>query len=99
MKVKGLIVLAALVFSGVAQARPSTYKMTCAQAQGLVQSHGAIVMNYGYSEAAGHLYHRFVAHGGYCSHHEKADRAWVPTTDRRNCPVGYVCKTDWDSNN
>lgn len=92
MKVKGLVLLSALLMAGVAQARPSTYNMSCSQARSLVQTHGAIVMNYGYSESAGHLYHRFVAHEGYCRG-EEAVRAWVPTTDKNNCFIGYYCRS------
>jgi hypothetical protein len=79
-------------FSLAAHARPSSWTMTCQEARQLVRNHGAVVMNYGYHEAAGYLYERFVAHGGYCWSGDQPRAAWVPTRDARSCMVGYVCE-------
>lgn len=85
-------VLMALVMTGAwAQARPTSYQMTCDEARSLVQENGAIVMNYGYSEKAGWLYNRYVAHRGYCNPGEVIQAAWAPTMDQDHCRVGYVC--------
>ena len=88
------LIFAALVasFSFAAHARPSTWTMTCAQAQGMVETNGAIVMNYGYSERAGFLYDRFVAHGGYCFSGDEAHPAWAATSDNDRCRIGFVCR-------
>ena len=85
------IALAAVVFASVsvAQARPSTTKLTCAQAADLVQANGAIVLGTG-----GHTYDRFVAHAGYCGQGETLRPAWVPTRDSASCFIGYTCGQD-----
>lgn len=80
-----------LALGAFAQARPTSFHMTCDQARSLVRQNGAVVMNYRYSNAAGWLYERFVAHAGYCSSGEVTRAAWVPTTDKDSCFVGYTC--------
>lgn len=84
-----LILLAGVSFA--AQARPNSWDMTCAEARNLVDTNGAVVMNYGYSPAAGYLYERYVANDSYCDSHEMAQPAYVPTTDDDSCYVGGVC--------
>jgi hypothetical protein len=83
--------LAAVAFASVsvAQARPSTTTMTCAQAADLVQANGAIVLGTG-----GHTYDRFVSHQGYCGIGEVTRPAWVPTRDSASCFIGYTCSQD-----
>ncbi len=83
-----------LVGASIAQARPSTTRMTCDEAFATVQEAGAIVLNTG-----GHTYDRFVAHQGYCSLGETTRPAWVPTLDVAQCFVGYVCSQDNNSGN
>ena len=69
------------------QPRPSTTRMTCAQAAGLVATSGAIVL------ATGPLtYDRFVAHTGHCQLGQIAQPIWVPTLDTPQCPIGSVCR-------
>jgi hypothetical protein len=82
----GLVAALAAVTSAVAQARPSTVRMTCAQARGLVVAHGGIVLGTG-----GYTYDRFVAHRGFCLITEVTRAAWVPTRDAPQCFVGYTC--------
>jgi hypothetical protein len=72
--------------AAMAQGRPSTVRMTCAQARGLVAAHGAIVLGTG-----GYTYDRFVAHRGFCLITESTRAAWAPTIDTPHCPVGYTC--------
>jgi hypothetical protein len=72
--------------SALAQPRPSSVAMTCAQAAGLVASRGAIVLGTG-----GHTYDRFVHHRGFCLITETTKPAWVPTRDTPQCFVGYTC--------
>jgi hypothetical protein len=78
---------ACIVTSVAAQPRPSTTRMTCAQAAGVVASRGGIVLGTG-----GHTYDRFVAHRGFCLITEMTEPAWVPTVDTPQCFVGYRCK-------
>lgn len=82
------LVLAALVAgTSIAQARPSTLSMTCAQAQATVASYGAVVLSTGPT-----TFDRFVAHNGFCLHGEIARTAYAPTLDTPHCPVGYTCE-------
>lgn len=69
-----------------AQSRPLTLRMSCAQAQGLVASQRAIVLNTGPL-----TYDRYVGSSGSCAVGETMDPAWVPTADTAQCPIGYRC--------
>ena len=89
---KFIALLSLLVAGAFANARPYTKNMTCEQAADLVKANGAVVMNYDYSDRAGWLYERFVAHGGYCGSGEEAQAAWVETRNSASCFVGYVCR-------
>jgi hypothetical protein len=83
------VALAGIASGAVAQQRPSTLEMTCAQARGLVASRGAVVLGTG-----GYTYDRFVAHRGFCMITETTEAAWVPSRDIPQCFVGYRCKED-----
>ena len=83
----GLVVaLAAGTSAVVAQTRPSTLRMTCAQARGLVAAHGGIVLGTG-----AYTYDRFVVHRGFCLITETTRAEWVPTVDTPQCFIGYSC--------
>lgn len=83
-----LIALAALVAgTSIAQARPSTLTMTCAQAAATVASYGAVVLTTGE-----YTYERFVAHNGFCLHGEVTRAASAPTLDTPYCQIGYICE-------
>lgn len=91
---RGLVIAvagAAVLGAGSAYARPDTRSMTCAQAQSLVGRNGAVVLSTG-----AHTYDRFVADGRYCEIPYVPKLTWVPTTDNRQCAVGYTCKQDSD---
>ena len=81
-----LTVVVLLIGASAAAGRPATHAMTCAQAQALVATKGAIVMSTG-----PYTYERFVAHHGFCRHGEVADRVYAPTSDNPQCRVGYHC--------
>jgi hypothetical protein len=93
MKVAVLSAALALAATGaVAQPRPSTQAMTCGQAQGLVASRGAVVLNTGPT-----TYERFVASQGFCQFDEMIQPMWAPTRDTPQCPIGYRCReNDWE---
>ena len=62
MRVANLALAAGLIStSAVAQPRPSTVDMRCAQAAGIVAAQGAIVLDTG-----GFTYDRFVSDVGHC---------------------------------
>jgi hypothetical protein len=69
-----------------AQSRPSTLRMTCVQAQGLVASRGSIVMTTG-----PYTFNRFVAGSGFCFLGEVTEPEWVRTADSPQCFIGYKC--------
>jgi hypothetical protein len=71
-----------------AQSHPLTLKMSCAQAQGLVASQRAIVLNTGPL-----TYDCYVRSSESCAVGETLDPAWVPTADTAQCPIGYRCAT------
>jgi hypothetical protein len=75
-----------LATAAFAQSRPSTLRMSCAQAQGLVASRGSIVLSTG-----PYTFNRFVAGGGFCFLGEVAEAEWVRTADSPQCFIGYKC--------
>ena len=81
-----LAALAPTVSPVVAQQGPSTVRMTCAQARGLVASYGGVVLGTG-----GYTYDRFVASRAFCLITETTRPAWVPTLDTPQCFIGYTC--------
>lgn len=80
-------VTGALVSEAMAQRRPSTLNMTCAQAQSTVRSVGAIVLSTG-----PHTYDRFVANRRFCTPDEELVPTWARTRDTPQCMVGYRCE-------
>ncbi len=78
----------------LAQGRPSTVAMSCAQTARLVNAQGAIVLGTG-----GQTYDRFVRDRSFCEPTEIARRAFRPTRDNPSCLIGYTCyepsRDDW----
>jgi hypothetical protein len=81
--------LAMLHATAVAQARPSTLDMSCAEAAATVASYGAAVLTTGEF-----TYDRFVAHLGFCLPTEAVKPAYAPTIDTESCNLGYVCEEE-----
>ncbi|MDH7795477.1 MULTISPECIES: hypothetical protein [unclassified Beijerinckia] len=88
---KQLVLTAAIVLATsttlMAQGRPDSLMMTCAQAAGLVRSSGAAVVGTG-----PRLYDRYVSTKAYCTPMQYIDPAWVATRDVQACNIGYLCK-------
>jgi hypothetical protein len=82
-----------LLFVSIAQARPSTWTMSCASAANMVKNSRGIVMNYGYSSKAGYLYRMFYPDSYLCRREGNydAEYAYVKTTDSNHCWIGYYC--------
>lgn len=80
------LVLVSTSVDAWAQSHPLTLRMSCTQAQGLVASQKAIVLNTG-----PFTYDRYVGSYGSCGVGETLDPAWVPTADTAQCPIGYRC--------
>lgn len=72
-----------------AQARPDTTKLSCSQVQELVRSHRSILLSTGR-----YTFDRYVVSGTYCPPGDYAKSAYVPTRDRKSCPIGYTCTMD-----
>ena len=88
MRVAHLALAATLVStSAIAQQRPSTVDMRCAQAAAIVAARGAVVLSTG-----GSTYDRFVSDSRYCGFTQTTVPAWVPAIDTPQCFVGYRCK-------
>jgi hypothetical protein len=80
-------VTAGAIADAAAQGRPSTLGMTCAQAQAIVRSRGAIVLTTGQF-----TFDRFVANQNFCNFEEETIPTWAPTRDAPQCMVGYRCE-------
>jgi len=73
--------------SVLAQPRPSTLQMSCAQARALVESRGAIVISTGQF-----TYDRYVSHVGFCQREETTEPAYERTADHQQCFIGSRCR-------
>lgn len=84
-----IIAVAATMAAGfaVAQPRPSTLQISCAQARGLVAARGAIVLSTGQF-----TYDRYVAHVGFCQRDETTVPAYERTADNPQCFIGSRCR-------
>lgn len=85
---KPILTALALIVAGtsLAEARPNTLTMSCAQATALVSRAGAIVLSTG-----AHTYDRYVANNGFCIPGQATLPARVPTADDPYCTIGYTC--------
>jgi hypothetical protein len=83
-----IMAIAAIVsIAETAAARPDTSRMTCAAGRALVAKQGAIVLGTGPS-----LFDRYVISRAYCVYPQVTEPAFVPTTDDRQCFIGYTCR-------
>ncbi len=82
-----LACLAAVTAPALAQGRPDSTAMGCAQAQGVVTRAGAIVLGTG-----GPTFERVVVGPQFCTPDEFTQPFWAPTADARQCMVGYTCE-------
>jgi hypothetical protein len=92
MKAAIPIALGLLFVSVDAQAisRYNSTSMSCGEIKGTLRAQGAAILRWqGRSGAL--RYGRFVAHGGFCESGTRAETSYIPSADRRSCPV-YECK-------
>ncbi|MBX3576588.1 MAG: hypothetical protein KF723_05225 [Rhizobiaceae bacterium] len=83
---------AVLATPAAAISRYNVDSMSCSQAQQTVRSDGAAILRYSSKRTPGlTLYGRYVRNDLFCSGHEIAERVWIPTADRKSCPV-LECK-------
>lgn len=88
--------LAALVLTApvVADARPMSSKMACAEVQRLVARSGAVVMSFTPT-----TYDRVVHDQRWCLMGEALQTLYVPARDTDACFAGYTCRESdrWDN--
>lgn len=94
-----LLAVALTMLAADAQAisRYQSTSMSCAQAQGVVEGEGAVILRWKSPTSGVLRYDRFVRDDGFCATGEEASLTTVPTADARSCPV-YNCKRierDW----
>lgn len=90
------VCLAATILSLVAaQAhaidRYTSTSMTCAAATATIASKGAAIMSHLSQRTGNPIYDRYVRSRQFCQPNETTVRAWIPTSDRKSCPV-YRCR-------
>ncbi|MHB2166166.1 hypothetical protein [Alsobacter sp. R-9] len=71
----------------LAQSRPDSLTMTCAQAQALVRQQGAVVLGTGQF-----IYDRYVRDRSFCAPTQRAQTSFVQTKDNKYCLAGYLCR-------
>ncbi|MEW9806651.1 hypothetical protein [Mesorhizobium marinum] len=70
--------------------RYNSKSMSCAEIKGMLRAEGAAILRWR-GRSGNQLYGRFVAHGGFCESGTRAETSYVPSADRKSCPV-YECK-------
>lgn len=91
---KLVLVISALLFSLPAQAisRYNSTGMSCAEVQGRIQSDGAAIMRYRSTfNPSLPLYGRYVRNRLFCQLDEQTATVFIPSADRKSCPV-YECE-------
>ncbi len=84
--------LSLLSIQAHAISRYNSTSMSCDQVKARLANEGAAILRWrSKSNPNLPLYGRFVANGGYCESGTRAARSYVPTTDRKSCPV-WECK-------
>jgi len=86
-KILSIAVFIVLALSQLAQARPDLRRMTCLQAQQMVQRNGAVVFTTGQ-----HTFSRYVSDIRYCDRGQLPYPQLGPTRDNPRCVVGYECR-------
>jgi hypothetical protein len=86
MRVVTLTLLLLTTSAALAQPKPTTEMMQCERLQGLVDMHGAAVLNISPGTAL-----RFIAHPGACTQSDVAEPMYLPTRDDPQCLV-LVCQ-------
>ena len=84
---KTLLIVAGVLFFGSFAHASDSRSMTCAQTRHEVLSRGAVVIYYGDD-----LYDRYVSSDRYCERDQVTEAAWIPTSDKSECFVGYTCR-------
>ena len=96
---KFLLAMAVLLVSMPAHAitRYNSTSMTCQEVKATIRRDGAAIMRYRSARNPSlQLYGRYVSDDRFCKQEERAETVFIPSADRKSCPV-YECKTvDFD---
>ena len=74
----GRVAFACLSGAALAQGRPDTLSMSCAQAQAIIERYGEAVLGTG-----PYLFERYVRSQAFCTWNEETRASWVATRDKR----------------
>ena len=80
-------------FEAHAISRYNSTSMGCGEIKATVRAEGAVILRWRGNSGI-QRYGRFVAHGGFCESGTRAETSYVPSADRKSCPV-RECKY-WD---
>lgn len=84
--------LSLLSVEAQAISRYNSASMTCSQVKAKVRNEGAVILRWrSRNNPSIQRYGRFVANGGFCDSGLRAERSYVPSSDRKSCPV-LECK-------
>ena len=93
MMMKTLPLAAGLVFGLVLMAsqaeaisRYNSTSMSCDRIRATVRNEGAVILRW-QGRSGAPRFGRFVADGRFCSGGERAEISYVPSADRKSCPV------------
>lgn len=83
-----LTVATVLLATGVLaqESRPLTTTLSCRHTSNAITSQGSMVLQTG-----ANTYDRYVSWDQFCQRGERAEPAWVPTADVKQCFIGYRC--------
>jgi hypothetical protein len=91
-----LIILATMVLTSLpahAISRYNSTSMSCEEVKATIRQDGAAIMRYRSTfNPSLELYGRYVRNDLFCQHEERAETVFIPSADRKSCPV-YECKT------
>lgn len=83
-------VLALITTPAFAISRYNAMAYTCSAANALIDREGAVIFRYPSARSKITLYDRYVRDRGQCNQSEYAFQEYMPTKDRKSCPV-YTC--------
>jgi hypothetical protein len=83
----GLAILASEA-QAISRYNPTT--MSCGEVKSVVRREGAVILRWT-SPRGMPLYDRYVSDERFCRFNEETETAYVPSKDRKSCPV-YECK-------
>jgi hypothetical protein len=85
--------LALLASEAQAISRYNSTSMSCERVKAVVRAEGAVILRWRGNSGVPR-YGRFVANGRFCESGTRAEISYVPSSDRKSCPV-RECKY-WD---